>query len=200
MGKEKKIALVILCGSFLFSSLFLFITTQKVINQKKEEKKERHIILKAVDVIAKEGTDLGRKELEEVILAIYRISKKMEIDYRIILALARVESNFRNSAVSPKGARGLLQIKPSVAYKVAEDAGIKLSDKKGLHDSVKNVTIGAHLLSSLVEEYYDIHGALSAYNMGKKRLIESIKNDYRTDFSHAVLKQYKRYIEILPDP
>jgi len=44
---------------------------------------------------------------------VYVESKSHEVDYRLVLAVMKVESNFRLDAVSPKGARGLLQIKPS---------------------------------------------------------------------------------------
>ncbi|MCX7856552.1 MAG: transglycosylase SLT domain-containing protein [Deltaproteobacteria bacterium] len=165
-----------------------------------EEIKEKCVVSQVVDFIQKEGTNLDTETLQEVATAIYRVSKKSGIDYRIILALAKVESNFRIDAVSPKGARGLLQVKPSVAHKVAKDLGIKLHNRKSLHDSQKNVMIGTHILSNLIEEYHDIHYALSAYNMGETRLSDYSSQNYRTKFSNAVLKEYKRYIEVLPDP
>lgn len=200
MKKGTKFVGLILIGSFVLVTSFLFTKNAAIIKHKKEQRREAHIISKVVDFIHKDGTDLDRERLEEIVRAIYKVSKEKGIDYRIILALAKIESNFRNDAISPKGARGLLQIKPSVGERIAKDVGIQFHGKKSLHDSEKNVIIGTHLLSNLINEYFDIHGALSAYNMGQTKLSEHSIKDYRTKFSKAVLREYKRYIEVLPDP
>jgi soluble lytic murein transglycosylase len=181
-------------------SIFLLTKNAAILKEKKEERRERLIVSLAAEKIEKEAANTDRQTLEEVVTAIYRASKRKGIDYRIVLALAKVESNFRNDAISPKGARGLLQIKPSVAESIAKDLGIRLNSKKSLHEFEKNVLIGTHILSSLIEEFYDIHRALSAYNMGHKKLLEQSNSDFRTTFSKAVLREYKRYLEILPDP
>jgi soluble lytic murein transglycosylase len=181
-------------------SIFLLTKNAAIVKEKKEERRERLIVSLAAEKIEKEAANTDRQTLEEVVTAIYRASKRKGIDYRIVLALAKVESNFRNDAISPKGARGLLQIKPSVAESIAKDLGIRLNSKKSLHEFEKNVLIGTHILSSLIEEFYDIHRALSAYNMGHKKLLEQSNSDFRTTFSKAVLREYKRYLEILPDP
>jgi len=192
---------VIVVGLVLtFISIFLFTKNAAIVKEKKEEGRERLIVSLAAEKIEKEAANTDRQTLEEVVTTIYRASKRKGIDYRIVLALAKVESNFRNDAISPKGARGLLQIKPSVAESIAKDLGIRLNNKKSLHDFEKNILIGTHILSSLIEEFYDIHRALSAYNMGHKKLLEQSNSDFRTTFSNAVLREYKRYLEILPDP
>jgi soluble lytic murein transglycosylase len=192
---------IIVVGLVLtFISIFLFTKNAAILKEKKEERRERLIVSLAAEKIEKEAANTDRQTLEEVVTAIYRASKRKGIDYRIVLALAKVESNFRNDAISPKGARGLLQIKPSVAESIAKDLGIRLNSKKSLHEFEKNILIGTHILSSLIEEFYDIHRALSAYNMGHKKLLEQSNSDFRTTFSKAVLREYKRYLEILPDP
>ncbi|MCS7280190.1 MAG: transglycosylase SLT domain-containing protein [Desulfobacterota bacterium] len=185
--------------SFLFGSSVILKKNNALREVKEEKNREEYVVSTTVDFLTKDGVDVDRKTLEGVVRSIYRVAKTKGVDYRIVLALAKVESNFRNDAVSPKGARGILQIKPSVAQAVAKDLGIKLEGKKSLHESEKNIVIGTHLLSSLIDKYFDIHGALSAYNMGQTRLAEKGKN-YETKFSKLVLKEYKRYIEILPDP
>ena len=200
MKTPMKLPVIILAGSFFIAAAILFTKNTPIINEKKEERREKRVISVVVDFIQKDANNTDRQTLEQVVTAIYRASKKKGIDYRMVLALAKVESNFRNDAISPKGARGLLQIKPSVAEGIAKDLGIKLNSKKSLHEFEKNIIIGTHILSSLIEEFYDIHGALSAYNMGQTKLLEQSTNDYRTKFSKAVLREYKRYMEILPDP
>ncbi len=200
MEKRKKLVITLIFGAITLAAIFTFLSNKAFFRRNEEEEKENRLITKVIEVIKQEATHTDEKGLEGALRAIYRVSKKKGIDYRMILALARVESNFRDDAVSPKGARGLLQLKPSIAESVARDIGIPLNGKKCLHDSEKNVTIGIHLLLTLIDEYYDIHAALSAYNMGKAKIQELSANQYRTKFSNAVLREYKRYMEILPDP
>ena len=191
--------IIILSCSVVMMCLVIIKNATRV-KEDPEQEREMQIVTRAVDLIRRDGVNLNRRTLEQVVSAIYRVSRKNGIDYRIVLALAKVESNFRNEAVSPKGARGLLQIKPSVAEKVAKDLGIDLRNRRALHECEKNVEIGTYILSNLIEKYYDIHAALSGYNMGQDKLLELSGNDRSTTFSRAVLREYKKYIEILPDP
>lgn len=187
---------------FLFSSVAI-LTLDKCMDTVlswREQKREMEIIRRVSDVIEKDVRCLDKSATQSIATAIYRISKTKNIDYRIVLALAKVESNFKKDAVSPKGARGLLQVKPSVAKEIAKDLGIKPDGKGWLHDYESNVALGTHLLSKLIEKFDDIHTALTAYNIGETRLSNLSSPRVKSRFSESVLKEYKRYVEILPDP
>ena len=75
----------------------------------------------------------------------------------LVESVARVESNFRPDAVSPKGAVGVMQLMPATARELAADP----------HDTAQNIDAGARLLRELLIKYDgNVVKALSAYNAG----------------------------------
>lgn len=75
----------------------------------------------------------------------------------LVESVARVESNFRPDAVSPKGALGVMQLMPATARALEADP----------HDTAQNIDAGARLLRELLIKYDgDVVKALSAYNAG----------------------------------
>jgi len=80
------------------------------------------------------------------------------VSFSLIKAVIRVESAFNTTAVSPKGARGLMQIMP-----VNFDA-LSVSDP---FDPVQNIMAGTRYLKYLLARYrQQIPLALAAYNAG----------------------------------
>jgi hypothetical protein len=84
----------------------------------------------------------------------------------LILAVIKVESEFSARAVSPKGARGLMQIMPQTAEFIAGDLGVSIDGIKPLHNPLLNVRLGIHYLSMLTDRFKSIEKALWAYNAG----------------------------------
>ncbi|MCW2537695.1 MAG: Lytic murein transglycosylase [Modestobacter sp.] len=74
----------------------------------------------------------------------------------LLAAVAKTESNFNSSAVSPAGARGLMQFMPATAAGLGVDAGNPASAIDG----------AARYLSSLTEQFGSTDLALAAYNSG----------------------------------
>jgi soluble lytic murein transglycosylase-like protein len=75
----------------------------------------------------------------------------------LVESVARVESNLRPDAVSPKGALGVMQLMPATARELAADP----------HDIAQNIDAGARLLRDLLIKYDgNVVKALSAYNAG----------------------------------
>jgi soluble lytic murein transglycosylase-like protein len=75
----------------------------------------------------------------------------------LVESVARVESNLRPDAVSPKGALGVMQLMPATAKALEADP----------HDTAQNIDAGARLLRDLLIKYDgDVVKALAAYNAG----------------------------------
>lgn len=99
------------------------------------------------------------QNLNEVINA---ISDRHHLDPDLISSVIHAESGFNPRAVSPKGARGLMQLMPQTASKL----GVANSFDPGA-----NVEGGTRYLSELLQRYnFDLVKALAAYNAGPGRV------------------------------
>jgi soluble lytic murein transglycosylase-like protein len=102
-------------------------------------------------------------------------SEKHSLDPMLVLAVIKVESQFDHRAVSPNGARGLMQIQPVAANVVLEEADV-LNGKAAIKidDPIINVKIGTAYLKHLKEMFGDIKLTLTAYNCGPTRLRQKL--------------------------
>jgi hypothetical protein len=81
------------------------------------------------------------------------------LDPRLVKSVMLVESGFNASAVSNKGARGLMQLMPATA----ERHGVK-----NVHDPAQNIAGGTRYLSHLLELFDgNLEKSLAAYNAGE---------------------------------
>jgi len=96
------------------------------------------------------------------------------------------ESNFDPQAVSPKGARGLMQLMPETARMYSVD---------DVYDPAQNIEAGIKHLKMLLERYDgNLKLVLAAYNSGEKTVdrFQGIPPYQETrDYVKRVLKRYK---------
>ncbi|MBS1823730.1 MAG: lytic transglycosylase domain-containing protein [Acidobacteria bacterium] len=87
-------------------------------------------------------------------------AKKHGIPAEFVHLVARAESAYRNDAISPKGAIGIMQLMPATAASLNADP----------HDPEQNVEAGTRLLRELLAQYENhpdqLRRALAAYNAG----------------------------------
>jgi len=83
-----------------------------------------------------------------------------------IMGIMRTESGFDAGAVSIAGARGLMQLLPSVARTTATVSSLPAGLADRLHDPDAIIPLGAHLLGRLAREHGSILMAAAAYNAG----------------------------------
>jgi soluble lytic murein transglycosylase len=152
--------------------------------------------------VQKENTRLSDLQTAAIARLVYRESCRYGIDYRLILAVMKVESNFRQDAVSCKGALGLLQVKPSVGKSVARRIGMDWTGKAQLKEPQKNIRIGVHHLSGLMKDFAHLPAALDAYNKGAKgtKVKPSCKLAPDARYASAVMGHYAKNLSLLPDP
>ncbi len=95
-------------------------------------------------------------------------ARKYRLDYELLKALVTTESGFEPTAVSPKGAIGLMQVMPDTARRFGVDSDRWMSVEAKLADPKINVSIGARYLRLLLDMFpgrTDL--ALASYNAGE---------------------------------
>lgn len=117
-------------------------------------------------------------------------AEKYGLDADLLHCVIAVESNFDPKAVSPKNARGLMQLLPTTAAQF----GVK-----DIFDPEENVNAGARYLHDLLGKYRNnLTLALAAYNAGPERVdqyghrvppyLETMKYVQRIAKSYAKIK------------
>jgi soluble lytic murein transglycosylase len=95
------------------------------------------------------------------------------VDPGITLALIRQESSFDSSAVSPAGARGLMQLTQATAQMIARRVGEQTSVVALTSDGIQNVRLGTIYLQQLLDQFGgSLPLALAAYNAGPNKVRE----------------------------
>lgn len=111
------------------------------------------------------------------------------LDPALVAAVIRVESNWQPRAVSPKGARGLMQLMPATARRLGVTKAF---------DPSQNVRGGALYLSRLAERFgeHEVEKVLAAYNAGEEA-VETYKGvpPYREtrDYVRKVMALWTEY-------
>jgi soluble lytic murein transglycosylase-like protein len=94
------------------------------------------------------------------------LARGFRLDPALVYGLARLESNFDPEAVSPMGARGLMQIMPETAQYIAGNPSLA---ERRLHDPALNLDLGQRYVAHLARD--DVAGdnlirVLASYNAG----------------------------------
>lgn len=98
---------------------------------------------------------------------IFLQAQENNIDPYLIAAIIKTESNFNPLAVSPKGAKGLMQIMPQTGESVAEEIGKKDFTSEQLFTPEVNILLGTRYVADLYNEFQnDSILALASYNGG----------------------------------
>jgi soluble lytic murein transglycosylase len=91
-----------------------------------------------------------------------------EVERSIVYAIARQESAFNPSVVSPAQAYGLMQVTPDAARYVCKRHGATYDLGRLKNDSVYNATLGSAELGGLLEDYRGSYiMTFAAYNAGR---------------------------------
>lgn len=91
-------------------------------------------------------------------------------------SIARQESTFNKAAVSPANARGLLQILPGTAKRVAKDYGLPYSTSRLTKDAAYNATLGAYFLNEQITNFSGSYiMTFIGYNAGPRRVPQWIE-------------------------
>lgn len=111
---------------------------------------------------------------------IRKYSEKYGVDWRLVIAVMKVESQFNHSAESHRGAKGLMQIMPITQLELADKIGL---DSSRFEDPHGNIQGGIYYLSALYRQFKEqglseenqIKFTLAAYNAGPGRINDAQK-------------------------
>jgi len=115
-----------------------------------------------------EGIDARLDRLAPII---WKHAQANSLPTGLVRGVIRAESGGDDRAVSPKNAKGLMQITPIAMEEVCRVRGIAAGD---LLDPDYNVQLGTAYLRILLDKFDgDAHLALAAYHMGPTRLLQA---------------------------
>ena len=126
----------------------------------------RRVVDKTEELLQSEGRVVDHEHIWQIA----RIAEKVGLKYRLspslILSLIHSESGFRQDAISPVGAVGLMQVQPDTAKQIVEATGLTLPRGMRLLDPETNIVLGAGYLRMLIDRFGDLRIALAAYHVG----------------------------------
>lgn len=137
-------------------------------------------------------------------------AKKYGQDPYFVAAIIRQESQFRAEAISPAGARGLMQVMPATGAWAARLNNISGFDREKLFESATAIDIGTWYLSYLMKRFKgDRLLVAAAYNAGpdpvaswiaknvysadRDAFVESIPYSETRGYVKKVLRNYEEY-------
>lgn len=146
-------------------------------------------------VLAKRAPELGLTLREQLGKAIAEEARAAGYDPLLVLAIIDVESDFEEEAVSHKGARGLMQIKPSTLHFLAEKQGLRLTAEELEADPAVQLRLGVRYLRELQDRFRgDLDLALMAYNAGPQRIRDALKEAKAPGELPDVFRRYPRAV------
>lgn len=118
---------------------------------------------------------------EEYVPYVEKYAEEYGVPVNLIYAVIKTESGFDSSAVSRKGAVGLMQIMPTTFKWLTDDIMREYLGSGMLYDPETNIKYGTYYLSRLYNKFGDWDTALAAYNGGEGNVSEWLSNKKYSD-------------------
>jgi hypothetical protein len=134
-----------------------------------------------------ERNDPVKSDIEMIHRELTLTAYELGLDPRLAFGIAKVESGFDPSQISPKGAIGVLQIMPQF---VPEEHGVS---REMLFDPKVNIRIGLLHIKALLDRFdQNLDLSLAAYNAGASRVIKAGLNIPPIKETQAYVKKVKK--------
>lgn len=135
---------------------------------------------------------------------VHTASAHYDVDPLLLVAIMRTESRFDVQAVSPRGARGLMQIMPDTAEWAAEQIPLPGFHMEQIHDPRTNITIAAWYVDFLLELFQGrVLASVAAYNAGpgtvKRWLDEGTWTGSLGDIDQIPYPETRQYVQRVAD-
>jgi len=94
----------------------------------------------------------------KILKIIKEMAKKYNVDAKLVMAIAKIESDYNPRSVSPTGAKGIMQLMDKTAkeYGVNNPLNVK-----------QNIKGGILFLKHLINKYHNVKLVAAAYNAGE---------------------------------
>jgi soluble lytic murein transglycosylase-like protein len=155
------------------------------------------ILTRIFSIIRPHRPEVAESEIWRLAEVIHEETRRRQLDPLMILALILVESRFQPDAVSPAGARGIMQIMPETGRTLAADHGFPEArfTAESLDDPIVNLRLGIHYLHDLKKQFRDWTATLTAYNFGPGDTLNRIESNTALSehFATLVIDAYAHY-------
>lgn len=127
-----------------------------------------------------------------------KYSQEYNVDPLLVYSIIKAESNFKEGALSTKGACGLMQLMDQTAKEVAENTLTEYESGVTLYNAEKNIMLGIAYYADLKNIYKNDELALAAYNAGignvNKWLEDKIIKEDGSDIENIPYKETNTYV------
>ncbi|MGM0614953.1 MAG: transglycosylase SLT domain-containing protein [Pseudomonadota bacterium] len=122
------------------------------------------------------------------------------VDPYLLMAIARRESAYNPAALSPAGARGLMQLMPGTATQLSRELGIADPGPYGVLDPELNIRLGSTYIRDKLERYRGNRlAAAAAYNAGPGRVDRWLREEGINEFDLFVeripFRETRNYVQ-----
>ena len=156
-----------------------------------------HNTFRIYSVLKFQAAHLPEALIWDIAEAIHEESDRHSLDPILVLAVINVESRFQPRAVSRRGARGLMQLRPFVANALAEEMKLyKWQGEKSLDDPILNIKLGVFYLSKLKTTFRDLRLALAAYQWGPTKVKNRLgqQEPVPMEYARKVLSSHRSFL------
>ncbi len=95
---------------------------------------------------------------DKVVNLIKKTAIKLGVDPKIVLSIAKIESDFKHNSVSTSGAKGVMQLMDKTA---------KFYGVRDINNLQENINGGVRFLKHLIKKYKNLKLVAAAYNAGE---------------------------------
>ena len=169
------------------------------------EKPRPRELVNIFSIVEANRPDIMEREAWELSEVILKESSKYKLDPILILAVIDVESKFQFRAISPAGARGIMQIMPATGKflvrsvrELAQEIKAEHFTPEHLDNPIVNIKLGTYYLQDLRKSFQNVSKALIAYNLGPTELRTRMENqiEYTDEYANAVLAAHQKFKKI----
>jgi membrane-bound lytic murein transglycosylase F len=165
------------------------------------------LVMQSETPLRKKSSKATVVEEESYIISRYdklfqEIGGEYGVDWLLLSAIARAESEFRFDAVSKAGAVGLMQIMPAVARRMGYEREQLFDPRTNIEIAVKLLLENRSMLrfSTQLDESERLKFVLACYNAGYSRIIDARRLARFHDDSPDNWSVVASYLELLSEP